>query len=93
MMPSKGTDRDRGYDYRHKQLRKRMEPKVATGKVDCWRCRQPILPTQQWDLGHDDHDRTKYRGPEHALAKDCPAGGNRATAGRNLTRPDQSRHW
>lgn len=29
----------------------------------CWRCGTPIDPTY-WHLGHDDHDRSRYRGPE-----------------------------
>jgi hypothetical protein len=24
-----------------------------------------ILPGQDWDLGHDDYDRSRYTGPEH----------------------------
>jgi len=31
----------------------------------CWRCGELIRPGQPWHLGHDDYDRTKYRGPEH----------------------------
>jgi hypothetical protein len=38
------------------------------------------------ELGHDDADRSRYRGPEHMRAKDCPAGGNRAT--KRLDRSD-----
>lgn len=81
-MPSKGTTSSRGYGRQHQALRNKLKPHVASGKANCARCGQPILPTQRWDLGHDDNDRTRYNGPEHALAKDCAAGGNRATAGR-----------
>ena len=35
---------------------------------------------EHWDLGHHDWDRSVYTGPEHRFAKDCAAGGNRATA-------------
>lgn len=94
-MPSKGTSGQRGYDYRHQQLRKQVEPVVAAGRAKCWRCGLPIHPTQAWDLGHDDHDRRRYNGPEHRHAADCPEGGNRATAGRRRTtaQPDASRPW
>jgi predicted nucleic acid-binding Zn ribbon protein len=55
----------RGYGGAHQKLRAQWAPKVATGAVLCWRCGHPIQPGQPWDLGHDDHDRTTYRGPEH----------------------------
>ncbi|SRX93573.1 hypothetical protein MSP7336_01812 [Mycobacterium shimoidei] len=80
-MPSKGTTNQRGYDYRHQRLRKQFEPLVRSGRAVCWRCGLPIKPDAKWDLGHDDNDRTKYRGPEH-VGRECPAGGNRGTAGR-----------
>lgn len=89
-MPSKGTTSQRGYDHKHKKLRKQVEPQVLAGKAFCWRCGEKIQPTDAWDLGHDDEDRTKYRGPEHQ-------GCNRATANRRtqMTGPpvDTSRQW
>lgn len=81
-MPSQGNTTARGYGARHQAERKRWAPKVEAGETACWRCRQPIKPGVEWDLGHDDNDRNKYRGPEHARAADCPAGGNRSTKGR-----------
>lgn len=92
-MPSKGTTNGRGYGSTHQRLRKSLEPQVATGQVNCWRCGQPIQQGQRWDLGHSDIDRTQYRGPEHALAKDCTAGGNRATANRQTDQYKPSRTW
>ena len=71
----RGTRQERGYDAAHDAERERWSPIVATGHVRCWRCREPISPDTPWDLGHDDHDRTRHRGPEHR-------GCNRATAGR-----------
>jgi hypothetical protein len=58
---------DRGYGNSHQKLRKVWEPMVATGRVICSKpdCGRPILPGQAWDLGHDDYDRSKYRGPQH----------------------------
>lgn len=60
-----GTRQQRGYDKAHDKLRKTWAPKVAGGKVNCWRCGQRISPLEPWDLGHDDLDRGTYRGPEH----------------------------
>ena len=62
----RGTRQQRGYDARHDKLRAQWAPRVATGTVRCWRCGELITATEPWDLGHDDHDRTKYNGPEHA---------------------------
>lgn len=86
----------RGYDYRHRQLRERMRPTVEAGGVTCWRCianglppdQALILPGTPWDVGHDDDDRTRYRGPEHRAC-------NRATATRRKTSGpvDDSREW
>jgi hypothetical protein len=47
-------------------------------QITCWRCGEQINP-HDWALGHDDHDRTRYRGPE------CPPC-NYATAGRRPPR-------
>jgi len=79
-----GTSR-RGYGARHQALRKQLAPLVAEGGVACARCGEPIAAGTPWDLGHDDHDRSIYTGPEHA-------GCNRATAGRNGL-GNQSRRW
>lgn len=84
-MPSAGSTRDRGYGQRHRTLRAQWKPKVEAGKVNCWRCDKPIAPGENWDLGHDDNDRSQYRGPEHT-------GCNRATASRRPSY-DMSRQW
>jgi hypothetical protein len=72
----------RGYGHMHQQLRKRWALEVATGQVPCARCGELIRPDEPWDLGHDDHDRSKYTGPEHRAC-------NRATNKRRRT----SRLW
>jgi hypothetical protein len=72
MAPKQLSRKLRGYGSRHKALRKRWEPKVAAGVVGCARCGKPIAPGSAWDLGHDDHDRTKYNGPEHRACNRRP---------------------
>lgn len=56
------------YCRHHRALRTALEPSVVAGEWDCWRCGFPIpagVRWDEWDLGHDDHDRSVYRGPEH----------------------------
>lgn len=73
---ARGNANQRGYGSAHQQLRKEWALKVRTGSVICARCGDTIQPGERWDLGHDDNDRSKYNGPEHADR--C----NRAAAGR-----------
>lgn len=78
---------DRGYGYDHQKLRATVKPQVEAGRATCWRCGGRISPHEPWDLGHDDDDRSRYRGPEHR-------GCNRATNGRQVGEPvDTSRVW
>ena len=77
--PDGRTSAERGYGAEHKKLRAAWKPRVEAGGVRCARCRRLIVPGTPWDLGHDDHDRSRYVGPEHR-------GCNRAVAGRS-TRP------
>ncbi|MGV8064562.1 AAA family ATPase [Mycobacterium kansasii] len=79
-----GNTTRRGYGNTHQKIRDRYKPLVASGQATCWRCiangktaeQALIHPSEPWDLGHDDHDRNQYRGPEH---RRC----NRATKGRD----------
>lgn len=64
-MPTQATTTRRGYGWQHQQERDRWRPIVEAGQAECWRCGWPILPYEPWDMGHDDHDRTRYNGPEH----------------------------
>lgn len=82
---------ERGYGLEHKKLRAKLERLVAAGEAVCWRCGLPIHPGEPFDLGHDDHNRSVYRGAEHARC-------NRATASRRngaepLSPPIWSRCW
>lgn len=82
----RGTRQHRGYDAEHDRQRAKWAPLVATGNVKCWRCGDYIAASAAWDLGHDDRDRSTYRGPEH-VGRECKVGGNRATAARRIS-PD-----
>jgi hypothetical protein len=75
---ARGTRQQRGYTSRHDSLRANWKPRVEAGQVDCQSpaCLMPIkriLPGQAWDLGHTP-DRTKWRGPEHALCNRSEGG-------------------
>jgi hypothetical protein len=72
---ARGTRQERGYGAEHDAERARWAPIVATGGVKCWRCQVLLDPSEPWDLGHDDHDRSTYRGPECLRC-------NRATSAR-----------
>lgn len=77
---ARGRRQERGLGADHVRLRTEWQRRMDAGEVvTCWRCLELGKPhavdPQSWDLGHDDHDRSKYRGPE------CVSG-NRATSGR-----------
>lgn len=74
---ARGSRQARGYDARHDRLRATYQRSMDEGETyTCWRpeCGRAIDPNA-WHLGHDDHDRSQYRGPE------CPSC-NLATASR-----------
>jgi hypothetical protein len=86
-----GKTAARGYNWAHQKLRAEYKQRMTNGEqFDCWRCGLWVNPAMPWDLGHDDHDRSVYRGPEHR-GRECPAGGNRATTGRRRTQAP--RRW
>lgn len=70
----RGTTTERGYGAAFEAEKRRWKPIVEAGQAYCWRpnCGQWIDPTERdakghvmWHLGHDDHDRSIIRGPEH----------------------------
>lgn len=78
-----------GYGKEHKRLRAEYAARMDNGEIFfCWRCRRVVNPSRPWDLGHDDLDRSVYRGPEHV-------GCNRATRRRQNRRgaPQTPRGW
>ena len=68
------------------RLRPAYAASVAAGMAVCGRCHTPILPGQKWDLGHvvalSTGMTTGQYQTEHALKRDCPAGGNRSAGGK-----------
>jgi hypothetical protein len=67
--------RARGYDTAHDELRRHWARWINGGNLaTCWRCGTTINRSQPWDLGHDDEDRTIYRGPEHLRCNRSAAG-------------------
>ena len=95
---SRSSTPQRGYGYRHQQLRKRYVALLRAGEVlTCWRCHGDITHEDDMHLGHDDHDRAVYRGPEH---KGCnlSAAGRKTKALRqgmwsSTPPPPRSRDW
>lgn len=75
---ARGTAHARGYGTEHQRRRTSWAQRVATGTVKCWRCGERINAGDEWDLGHDDEDRTITRGPEHARTCNRSAAGRRA---------------
>lgn len=59
----RGSRVERGYGAKHVAARAEVEPAVLAGRVKCWRCGEPILADEEWDLGHLDDGRVG--GPEH----------------------------
>lgn len=74
---------ERGYGPAHTAKRRWYKRNVVDkGNGYCWRCGIWLDPNEPWDLGHDDHDRTIYRGPE---CRPCNRG--TAAARGNKMRP------
>jgi hypothetical protein len=84
-MAGRRSTTQRGYGAWHQRLRLRWAPRVAAGVVDCSAplclaeqagSGRRINPGEPWDLGHDETDRRRYAGPQHAA---CNRGAPRRT--------------
>lgn len=81
-----------GYGYDHRKIRAGLEDQMRRdGYLTCWRCGEPIHPGDEWHLGHDDHDRTIWRGPEHARKCNLRAAGLKSQG--KLNPLHASRNW
>ena len=63
----------RGYGSSHQKLRAQLLAQFVPGQP-CARCRKPITSRKDAQLGHDDHDRTRYRGLEHVACNEATSG-------------------
>lgn len=91
-MPSAGNTTARGYGHAHQVKRAEYQKVVDAGAGECWRCSTAIKPGDEWQLGHDDDDRSKYRGIE---CVDCneSTGGRKGAAVTNAKRAMTVREW
>ena len=71
---NRGTTTERGYGAPHKALRAHWQTLITRQPQPCTRCGQPITTHDTWHLDHDDHDRSKYRGPSHATCNTAAGG-------------------
>lgn len=96
MRGAMATTPERGYGYRHQQMRKQLVALLRQGHtLECWRCHGPITHEGDMHLGHDDYDRTIYRGPEHRQCNLSAAGRKTKALRRGMWgdgRP-RSRNW
>ena len=71
----RGTRQQRGYDAQHQATRASLVAQLdRVGWLTCWRCTRPITNADDMHVGHDDHDRSLTRGPEHRLCNLSAAG-------------------
>jgi hypothetical protein len=81
---ARGTSSERGYGSAHQRLRREYELRMRAGEVfHCWRCAERDVVTEidpdAWHLGHDDEDRSVYRGPECVPCNEAVAGRTKRT--------------
>ena len=87
-----------GYGIEHRRTRADWKPYVDRLEVDCWRCGELIIPDYTvlgdgWDLGHDDYDRSIYRGPEHVNCNRATNRPDRATTTAGRKQDRRPRRW
>jgi hypothetical protein len=97
MAKPRASTTQRGYGHRHQKLRARWQARIDAGEtITCWRpdCSNRITGTD-WHLGHDDDDRSKYRGPECVQCNLSAAARktNAIRSGASATVEPQSREW
>lgn len=69
----------RGYGSAHQAESRAWKARVRRGElVTCWRCGEPITDAEDLHLGHDDHDRSITRGPEHGRRCNLSAAGKKS---------------
>lgn len=89
-----GRTINNGYGKEHKRLRAAIAQRMRAGEIfRCWRCGQLINPRLPWDLGHDDADRTRYRGPEHVACNRAHTRRRAKLAGRGRGAVPAPRRW
>lgn len=93
LMAPRGTTSERGYGIEHQRIRAWWKPEVESGDVICWRCGRFIDAEEQWHLGHDDMDRTIYRGPEHMRCNVATQTRGRATAAQPVRKRKNSKRF
>ena len=86
------TTTAKGYGFVHQQKRAEWQKVIDAGAGECARCHAPLKPGDDWDLGHDDHDRTKYNGPECSSCNRS-AGGRNGAAVTNAAKAMTMREW
>lgn len=91
-MPKAGTTNERGYGARHQQKRAEYQRVVDAGAAECWRCHEAVMPGDEWHLGHDDNDRSKYRGVE-CVPCNTKQGGRNGASVTNAKHQMTTREW
>lgn len=76
----------------HRAAVAQVKQLVASGRAHCWRCGRHLPPGSTAHAGHDDHNRTIYRGPEcpPCNLKSAARKGNRIS---NAARKATSLRW
>lgn len=70
---ARGNTTQRGYGAGHQALRRQLAEAFVPGQP-CWRCGKPIASLDDAQLGHDDQDRSRYRGLEHVRCNEATSG-------------------
>jgi len=70
----------------HRAQVQAVKATVASGRAFCWRCGRYLPPGSKAHAGHDDHDRTVYRGAE-CVRCNLSAAARKGAAKRNAAQP------